>query len=190
MAADRLELDVGKAWPQPVSLSEVARGPVRRQLMADAEARPRIAKLLGLDKLDSLEADIRVTAWLDGVEIAGSWTARVGQTCGVSLEPFDADLEGQLQIRAVPPGSQALAVGEDHDVEMDPEADDPPDVLDGDHVDVGAYLVEDLSLAVDPFPRKPGVAFEPPKTSAEISPFAILAKLKSGPPDDSPPDAG
>jgi uncharacterized metal-binding protein YceD (DUF177 family) len=183
MAANRIEPDVALAWPQRLGLSEVARGPVARTLAADDAARARIAKLLGLDQLQSLRAELRVSAWLDGVEIAGSWTARVTQTCGVSLEPFDTDLEGQLHIRAVPAGSQALATSEDHEVELDPEADDPPDVLTSDAVDLGAYVVEDLSLAVDPFPRKPGVMFEPPVAEAEISPFAVLAKLKTGAPD-------
>ena len=184
MAADRLEIDVAKAWPQLVSLSEAARGPVRRKLSADEAARARIAKVLGLDSLATLDADVTVTSWLDGVEVRGSWRARVVQICGVSLEPFETDLAGDLQIRAVPQGSQALAQSEeDHEVELDPEADDPPDMLTSDQVDIGGYVVEDLSLAIDPFPRKPGVDFEPPEATAEISPFAVLAKLKGGLPD-------
>ena len=71
----------------------------------------------------------------------------------VTLEPFESDLTGELQIRAVPQGSQALQADEDHELELDPDADDPPDVLTGDQLDLGAYVVEDLSLAIDPFPR-------------------------------------
>jgi hypothetical protein len=183
MAADRIDSDIAKAWPQLLGLAEMGRDAVRRKLAADEAARVRIAKVLGLDALLSLQADLSVKPWLDGVEISGSWTARVGQTCGVTLEPFESDLAGELQIRAVPEGSQALASTEDHEVEMDLESDDPPDVLAGDQLDLGAYVVEDLSLAIDPFPRKPGASFEPPETNAEISPFAVLAKLKGGTPD-------
>ena len=180
MAADRLDPDVGKAWPQPVGLAEIGRGEVRRTLVADDAARARIGRLLGLNALEALGADVRVAPWLDGVQITGSWNATVEQVCGVTLEPFRSDLEGQLLIRAVPPGSQALSAQDEHDVDLDPDADDPPDVITGDHIDLGAYVVEDLSLAIDPFPRKPGATFEPPRTGAEISPFAALAKLKSG----------
>jgi uncharacterized metal-binding protein YceD (DUF177 family) len=183
MAADRIEPDVGKAWPQLLGLSEVGKDAVRRRFVADAEARARIAKVLGLESLASLEADLKVSSWLDGVQIGGTWKATVGQICGVTLDPFESQLDGELQIRAVPMGSQALQMDEDHELELDPDADDPPDVLAGDQLDLGAYVVEDLSLAIDPFPRKPGVAFEPPETSAEISPFAVLAKLKGGTPD-------
>ncbi len=181
MAADRL--DIAKVWPQPLALHEAAKAPVQRKLAADEESRARIAKVLGLDKLIALNADLRVAPWLDGVEISGRWTATVEQTCGVTLEPFQSELDGRLQIRAVPEGSQALATSEDHELELDIEADDPPDALSSGEVDLGAYVVEDLSLAIDPFPRKPGAAFEAPDTGAEISPFAVLAKLKGGTPD-------
>ncbi len=183
MAANPIETDVAKAWPQPLPLNDVRKEAVRRHLVADEAARARIAKVLGLDKLIALDAEITVKPWLDGVEIGGTWTARVEQTCGVTLEPFESALDGRLQIRAVPEGSQALAVTEDHEVEMDLESDDPPDMISGDHVDLGTYVVEDLSLAIDPFPRKPGVEFKQPDSGAEISPFAVLAKLKGNLPD-------
>jgi hypothetical protein len=38
--------------------------------------------------------------------------------------------------------------------------------------------VEQLSLALDPFPRAAGAEFTPPEESAEISPFAVLKALK------------
>lgn len=175
--------DIARAWPQPLALAEVARSPVERRLVAGEAERARVAKALALDALISLEARLKVSPWLDGVQVEGDWTARVTQTCGVTLEPFDSDLAGRLQLRAVPKGSPALAAAEAHDLDLDPEADDPPDVIDGDQIDLGAYVVEDLSLAVDPFPRKPGVTFEAPAAGGELSPFAVLAKLKGGTPD-------
>jgi uncharacterized metal-binding protein YceD (DUF177 family) len=58
------------------------------------------------------------------------------------------------------------------------DADDPPDVLEGDALDLGAYVVEHLTLEIDPFPRKPGAAFVPPEPEPEASPFAVLKGLK------------
>jgi hypothetical protein len=103
----------------------------------------------------------------------------------VTLEPFDSDLEGEVRVRALPEGSAALG-GPDEaggELDLDPEGDDPPDALEGDRIDLAAYVVEDLSLAIDPFPRKPGVEFEAPEQPGEPSPFAVLAKLKGGAPD-------
>ncbi len=176
------DLDVRGAWPQVVILADVQRGPVRRDLEADAAARGRIAKALGPDALDSFTATANLSPWLDGVQISGRWRARVRQTCGVTLEPFASDLEGEIYLRAVPQGSAALGGADEEgpELDLDPAGEDPPDVLADDKIDLGAYLVEDLSLAIDPFPRKPGVAFEAPEQTGEISPFAVLAKLKGG----------
>jgi hypothetical protein len=179
------DLDVRGAWREVVTLSEAQRGTVRRALEADAAARGRIAKALGLDALDRLTAEMRVSPWLDGVQIDGFWRARLRQTCGVTLEPFDSELEGEIHLRALPQGSAALGGADEagRELDLDPEGEDPPDLLEGDGIDLGAYVVEDLSLAIDPFPRKPGATFEAPEQPGEPSPFAVLAKLKGGAPD-------
>jgi uncharacterized metal-binding protein YceD (DUF177 family) len=180
MAAD---LDIAQVWQERAPVAEATRGIVRRKLSADEAARQRIAKAVGLDALNSLDADITVSPWLDGVQIEGKWTANVVQTCGVTLDPFDTTLSGHISVRALPQGSAALGGTDEHEIELDPDADDPPDVLEGDQIELGAYVVEDLSLAIDPFPRKPGATFEAPQQTGEISPFAVLAKLKGGLPD-------
>ena len=58
-------------------------------------------------------------------------------------------------------------------------AEDPPDPLIGGVVDLGACISEFLTLALDPYPRKPGAQFnEPaPAADAETSPFAKLRTL-------------
>jgi hypothetical protein len=40
------------------------------------------------------------------------------------------------------------------------------------------YVLEDLSLSIDPFPRKPGAVFVAPEPAVELSPFAVLRQLK------------
>jgi len=181
-------LDVRAAWPaaqNTVTLAEVQRGTVKRSLAADEAARARIAKALGLESLGRLEAEIQAKAWLDGLEISGRWSARIGQVCGVTLDPFESELSGDVHVRALPEGSAALGGPDESggELDLDPEADDPPDVLESDRIDLGAYVVEDLSLAIDPFPRKPGAEFAAPEDKGELSPFAVLAKLKGGAPD-------
>jgi len=45
-------------------------------------------------------------------------------------------------------------------------------------------VVEALSLALDPFPRKPGAAFEAPLETQPLSPFAALDHLRRKPAAD------
>jgi hypothetical protein len=178
-----LEASVADAWAQSLALSELGRGPLERRLVADEPARARIARALDLVELKALDATLRISPWLDGAEVSGRWSARIVQTCGVTLEPFESALTGELTIRAVPEGSQVLTATPEHELDLDPEADDPPEAIVNGLLPLGAYLVEDLSLAVDPFPRKPGAEFEAPTAGSEPSPFAVLVRLKDREPD-------
>jgi hypothetical protein len=181
MAVDRGVSGQASPWPVTVRLGEVARfseaNPVSRRLVADEAARRVIAKALDLVSLDALEADLELSGWFDGLRIDGRWKADIVQTCGVTLEDFPTALSGEFTVRAVPEGSRHAAPPE-LEIEVDIDAEEPPDVLESDQIDIGAYVVEHLSLEVDPFPRKPGVVFEPPEPEAETSPFAALLKLK------------
>ena len=170
-------------WPVRLRLAEVQRSSPHLELEADAPRRAAIARALDLLALHRFTARARVTPWLDGLEIAARWQADIAQTCGVSLDPFDTALSGEFTVRAVPEGSPAIGDSAS-EVILDPEAEDPPDLLEGDEVDIGAYLVEHLALEVDPFPRKPGVAFKPPPAESPASPFAVLQALKPGPSKD------
>ena len=56
--------------------------------------------------------------------------------------------------------------------------DAPEPLVDG-RIDLGAIAIEFLMLGIDPYPRKPGVAFEPPKSDSDgAHPFAALAALR------------
>ena len=48
----------------------------------------------------------------------------------------------------------------------------------GREIDLGEILVEELSLNLDPYPRKEGVAFHADDAPPRENPFAVLAKLK------------
>lgn len=167
------------SWDRPLKLHELGRGPVRLSLEPDAEARAAIAKRLNLVSLPALKAQVTAKPWLDGVELSGRFEAVVEQTCGVSLEPFEQRVEGEIEVRAVPAGSPHAAASEGGELELDPDAPDAPGVLDGDSIDVGAYVVEHLALEIDPFPRKPGATFDYEAPHEETSPFAALKQLKT-----------
>lgn len=169
-------------WTRPIRLHELARGPLKLRLEPDAAERVRIAHDLGLESLPGLVADIAVRPWLDGAEITGRFTARVEQLCSLSLESFEQEISGELEVRAVPSGSPNASPEEGgHELELDLDAPDPPDVLEGDAIDVAAYLLEHLALEIDPFPRKPGAEFDYAPPDKEESPFAVLKNLKPKP---------
>lgn len=165
-------------WSHIVKLHELGRGPVRVTLEADEAQRAAIAKQLGIKSLPSLKADVTVKPWLDGAELGGRLDAVVEYVCGISLDPFEEKLRGDIEIRVVPAGSpNASEPDSSAELELDLDSPDAPDVLDGDAIDVAAYVVEHLALEIDPFPRKPGATFDYQPPEEEASPFAALKKL-------------
>lgn len=164
-------------WSQTTLLSAVGRDPLVVALAPDEAHLAALARTLDLVALPEFSGEVTLKSWLDGAQLQGRWQARVVQTCGVSLEPFETPLAGDFHVRLVPTGSPNAPVAES-EIEVDPEADDPPDVLEGPAIDLAAYLVEHLALEIDPFPRAPGAIFEPPEPNAIISPFAALQSLK------------
>jgi uncharacterized metal-binding protein YceD (DUF177 family) len=163
-------------WTVLVRIGEIGRG-LQRRLEADAPTRARIARALDLQALDRLEAEVSVAPAVEGFEARGTLHAELTQTCGVTLEPLPAELRTDFALRFVEAG-EAETIEPAHEVVVTLEDDDPPDVIEDGVVDLGAYVVEHLALALDPFPRKPGAVFEAPAQEAEPSPFAALARLK------------
>jgi uncharacterized metal-binding protein YceD (DUF177 family) len=161
-----------------VRLADLRRDGVMLEVRPDATALAKIAETLGLVAVPAFQATAKATPWFDGATLQADWTATVVQTCGVSLEEFPSDLSGAFTVHILPAGS-ANAPPEDHEVELDLDAPDPPDITENGEIDVGAYLIEHLGLALDPFPKKPGVVFEPPEPPTSISPFAALKDFKS-----------
>ncbi len=162
------------AWRETLRLSEL-RGKTELRLTPPPEQLPAIAKAIGADELKSLSAEVTVAPWMDGAELRGTLRAEVVQTCGVTLDPIEETVAGVFQVRVLPAGSPNLP---DPEADIDPEGDDPPDALEGDDLDLAAYVVEHLALEIDPFPRKPDAVFEAPAGGDEASPFAALKALK------------
>jgi uncharacterized metal-binding protein YceD (DUF177 family) len=165
-----------------VRLHELGRGAITVKLEPDSGERAKVAGQLGLVSLPALTARLTLKPWMDGVEITGRLDAVVEQVCAVSLDNFEQPLGADIEVRAVPPGSPQAPQPTGGEVDYDPDAPDPPDVLAGDAIDLSAYVVEHLALEIDPFARKPGVAFDFTPPDEPDSPFAVLRKLKGDEP--------
>lgn len=170
-------------WPSVVTVGRVSRGGVDLRFEPDEAARKEIAKTLGLVSLDSLTAEIFLRSWMDGAEVSGLIRARVTQVCSVSADEFEEPIESRFSVRVLPADSEYAPQDEDSGGELgiDPDGDDPPDVLEGEAIDVSGYVIEHLALELDPFPRKPGAVFVQPPEPVELSPFAALRKLRDEP---------
>ncbi len=166
-------------WSVPLSLHQVPETGHRVELHADAGVRGAVAALAGLRDLPRLEAAFDVSRHGQaGLRVAGRVSATVGQVCVVTLEPMESDIDEPIDLVFAPP-QQSLAAGGMSAAEIG-TAEDAPEPLVAETVDLGAIATEFLILALDPYPRKPGAVFQPPGASADLAahPFAALAALK------------
>ena len=75
-----------------------------------------------------------------------------------------------------------IATGEERLLAEAKPDEEPPEPLIGGKLDLGAIATEFLILGIDPYPRKPGAQFSPPKADdAGAHPFAALEALKKRP---------
>jgi uncharacterized metal-binding protein YceD (DUF177 family) len=167
-----------RPWSVPVAVSEVPEAGRHFDLVADAATRQAIAAHAGLVGLPHLVASFDVTRQgRDGLRVIGQVTGTVEQTCVVTLEPMESEITEPIDL-AFMPGSGPLPQAE----EVEVPAEDAYEELVGGAVDLGAIATEFLVLGIDPYPRRPGAAFEAPETRQDepAGPFAGLAALKRG----------
>ncbi|MEO8894652.1 MAG: DUF177 domain-containing protein [Rhizomicrobium sp.] len=107
--------------------------------------------------------------------------ADIMQACVVSLADVPAHIERrfirELHFNPALKRSKEPVLGEDL-----LQDDDKPEEIDSLHYDLAAPLIEEFVLAIDPYPRAPGIEFEAPQEAGDApeNPFAVLKGLKSG----------
>src|SRR5437763_1281815 len=99
-------------WSVPVAVANVPETGRHVVLAADDRTRSSLAKLAELRSLPRLEVvfDL-VPHGRDGLHVAGRLSATVGQTCVVSLDPIETEVEENIDLLFAPP--KPLLVDED-----------------------------------------------------------------------------
>jgi hypothetical protein len=148
---------------------------------ATPEERKDIARTLEIVACTSLLANYTISPRSEGhFRLSGTLTARVEQTCVVTLEPLTNDISESYSVDFWP--ERELPVPEGGLVDVHDEPDMEP-ILAG-RIEAGRIIFECLAGAIDLFPRKPGATFEHPSDSTDAAgseksgPFAALAKIR------------
>ena len=144
-------------------------------MIFDVEAKPAereaVARRMGLQAILSLicRFDLRRER-AQVIRATGALRAQVVQTCVVTLEPFEATVAEEFEVRFVPEGQESEIV----DIESEDEVP-----YAGGVIDLGEATSEQLALALDPFPRKPGAELPADEPETPDGPFAALARRKN-----------
>jgi len=138
---------------------------------ADEGERAALARRFAIPAVEALRCHFSLRRAATGiVEAEGRLDARVVQTSVVTLEDFPQDVAESFRLRFVPAGQ-----------ESDDEDPDAPDDIpyEGTALDLGEAAAEQLALALDPYPREPGVLLREALPREEgmdpaPNPFAVL----------------
>ena len=177
---------------RPIAIARIARGsPI--VVEADAVERALVARRLAVPDIASLRCrwELRRGGTDGDVEADGVLDALVTRTCVVTLEPLEEVVHEAFSVLFVP---------EERMPEEDDGDPDSPDLVgfEGAAIDLGEATVEQLALALDPFPRVPdalraieaaddleiddgsggGAAAAQEEPATRPNPFAVLASRR------------
>lgn len=156
-----------------VPLARLGREKHVERIEASAEEREALARRLDLLSLDRLAAT--ATLWREAAgefALEAAWAAEFVQSCVATLEPVPGAASDTFLLRYGSPEEEGrpLLLGLE-------EPDFEP--LQGDAIDIGEAVAQELSLSLPSFPRHPDAA-EDASIDGEQggNPFAALSRLR------------
>ncbi len=159
-----------------IDVGDVGRAGKTFHLAANETERAKIAARLETPSVKKLEGEMKVTATKTAVRVTGDIAAELTRECVATLEPMQERVAESFEIdfSRIPPEPE-----EEEDL-------DAPEYFEGTSLDLGELLVQQLSLAMDPFPRREGAPSlaETYAPEEKVSPFAGL-KTALGKSDDN-----
>ena len=174
-------------WRVPVIVAQISDTGVQRQIEASSREREAMAKVAGVREVLSARASFDLSPKSGGrVHVTGNVRARIGQTCVVTLDPIESEIDEEIDLMFAPEAearrlADLIAEGQDSD-DAD-AAPEPPEAIIAGVIDLGRLATDALFLGIDPYARKPGAVFEAQVTvpDPEDHPFAALKALQDKP---------
>src|SRR3954469_21348636 len=166
-----------RPWSATTRLDEIGETGRHVELEASEPVRAALAKPAGVHAVERLVARFDLTRrGRDKLHVSGEVSGTVRQTCVVTLDPVTNEINETIDVDFAPPREPEKTA----EIDIDAASSDEVEPLIGNAVDLGLLATEFFILGIDPYPRKPGVAFDAPKIAADSAshPFEQLAALR------------
>ena len=172
-------------WRVPVVVAQIPDTGLHRAFEASEASRAAMAEIAGLREVMSAHASFDLKLKSNGrVHVSGEVHARVGQTCVVTLDPVENEINEVVDLTFAPPEQiRSLAALVDEAAQSEEEeVPDPPEPIADGVIDLGRLATDVLFLAIDPYPRSADAVFQPPAEIIDPAthPFAALKGLQTG----------
>jgi len=177
-------------FSRPVSTVKLSKTPATYELVATESERAALAQRFGLVSIDRLEAKVRLERQRGDIRLEADFSADLVQACIVSLEPVPAQIAENFVLIYRP----GIDEDEADRLALENPEDEIIEPLMAESIDIGEAVAQQLSVAMDPYPRASGAqsagadlefgstADAPTEPSnARRNPFDVLATLKRQP---------
>lgn len=178
MIAERTEIS---EFSRPVDLARLGDEENVIEIEASDAERTGLAARFGVIAIDALRAKLALRRIRGGagLRLSGRLMADVRQACVVTLEPVSQHIEEDFEVLYAGDAThEESAIGPESDIAW-------PEPLPHGPLDVGEAVAQQLSLALDPYPRAPGAEVKGEwggeGGKVKVKPFAALDKLRRGP---------
>jgi uncharacterized metal-binding protein YceD (DUF177 family) len=172
-------------FSRPIAIDRIAGTASHVEIEANEAERAALAERFDLVSLDRLSAKFSLRRLRkDLIRVKGKISAALVQACVVTLEPIPAEVSEEFELDFTEDTGDRAG-----ELDLDAEAADGPEPLEGPEIDLGEVAAEQLGLAIDPYPRKAGAEIPAewvaapeaePAPPEKVNPFAELGKLKKG----------
>ena len=173
-----------KLFSRPVRIDALPREGQVITIEAHVNEREALASFYRLPAIAALTAAFRLEPWGGGgARVTGSVHGELTQVCVISLEPFPATVDEEVDVRFAPERAADRASTSTKEATFSLADEDEPDPVVDRKIDLGALAAEFFALGLDPYPHKPGVTFDqgaqPEVTDSSFS--ALVKRVKPGP---------
>jgi uncharacterized metal-binding protein YceD (DUF177 family) len=155
-----------------VAIAQLGAGPFRQRIEATAEEREKLSRRFDLVALDRLVAEVELRRQsADVVLLEANLEAEFEQCCAATLEPVHGTVEERFSLvyGPAPEAEPEIVIGDDE------PAFEP---LNGNSIDIGEAVAQELSLALPVFPRHPEAVIDEAGAEPLQGPFTALARLR------------
>ncbi len=145
--------DAGEEFTRWINVERLGRDPIVFDISASEEECANLAQRLSIVEMLGLVVSGSLSRKSDKslIELTGSVKADVVQSCVVSLEPVAQKIEEKFAV-CYTFDKEDINV-EDVDYVASLEEDDLPEFISDGRIDVVQAIVEQIALAMDPYPR-------------------------------------
>lgn len=156
-----------------VPLAQLSTRPFRQRIEATAEERERLSRRFDLISLDRFAAEVELRRQSpEVILLKAEFAAEFEQCCAVTLEPVRGAVSDRFSLVYGP------APEEEQEIKL--TSDEPAfEPLEGNSIDIGEAVAQELSLALPEFPRDPEARIDEAAIAEPLEgPFARLARMR------------